>query len=67
MGRILEFPFLPIGDLPLEESPHDDFPLTKRPPLDFLGKEVLWKGDEVRLEEGMSIEGAKKQEDRTWS
>ena len=51
--------------LPLGEHPHDDFPLTKWPPLDFLGKEVLWKGDEVRLEGGMTIKGAKEQEDRT--
>ena len=65
MGRILEFLLLPLGDLPLGEHPHDDFPLTKQPPLDFLAKEVLWKGDEVRLEEGMAIEGAKEQEDRT--
>ena len=41
VGRILEFPLLPLGDLPLGECPHDDFPLTKQPPLDFLGKEVL--------------------------
>ena len=67
MGRILGFPLLPLGGLPLGEHPCDDFPLTKWPPLDFLGKKVLWKGDEVRTEEGMTIEGAKEQEDRTWS
>ena len=66
MGRILGFPLLTLGGLHLGECPHDDFPLTKRPPLDFLGKEVLWKGDELRTG-GMTIEGAKEQEDRTWS
>ena len=67
MGRILGFPLLPLGGLPLEGCPCGDFPLTKHPPLDFFGKEVLWKGDEVRTEGGMTIEGAKEQEDRTWS
>ena len=67
MGRILGFPLLPFGGLPLGEHPHDDFPLTKQPPLDFLGKEVLWKGDEVRTEGEMTIEGARELEDRTWS
>ena len=33
----------------------------------FPWKIVLWKGDEVRTERGMTIEGAKEQEDRTWS
>ena len=28
---------------------------------------MLWKGDEVRIEGGMTIEGAKEQEDGTWS
>ena len=28
---------------------------------------MLWKGDKVRVEEGVTIEGAKEQEDRTWS
>ena len=65
MGRILGFPLLPLGDILLGECPHDDFTLTKQPPLNFLGKEVLWKGDEVRTEGGMTIEGAKEQEDRT--
>ena len=59
MGRILGFPLLPLGGLPLEGCPHGDFPLTKQPLLDFLGKEVLWKGDEVRTEGGMTIEGQK--------
>ena len=67
MGRILGFPLLPLGGLPLGECPHDDFPLTGWPPLDFLGKEVLQEGDEIRTEGGMTIEGAKEQEDRTWS
>ena len=67
MRRILGFPLLPLGGLPLGECPRDDFPLTKQPPLDFLEKEVLWKGDEIRTEGGMTIEGTKEQEDRTWS
>ena len=67
MGRILGFPLLPLGGLPLGEHLHDDFPLTKRPPLDFLGKEVLWKGGEIRTVGGMTIEGPKEQEDMTWS
>ena len=28
---------------------------------------MLWKGDKVRVKEGMTIQGAKEQEDRTWS
>ena len=67
MERILGFPLLPLGGLPLEGHPCDDFPLAKQPPLDLFEGKVLWKGDKVRVEEGVTIEGAKEQEDRTWS
>ena len=43
------------------------FPWPNDPPLDLFEGEVLWKGDKVRVEEGVTIEGAKEQEDRTWS
>ena len=33
----------------------------------FPWKGSVWKGDEVRTEGGMTIEGAKEQEDRTCS